>query len=204
MRNDPYDVSVSERKRPYRRAKDTRRHVLEVAEQLLYANGIRAVGIDGLAAQAGVTTTTLYRLFGSKDGLVAAYLRRADERWFQWMDEAISRGGLARFFEEVDAQAREPQYRGCPFRLALAEHPSPDSEIHHIAIANKQRTKQRILEAARTEGCVDPRAVSEQMMIVLDGICATATERPARTRSRHGSRLAQRLLELSHVPDPRD
>ena len=61
-----------------RSAAATREHVLAVASELFYWNGIRATGIDRVAAEAGVAPTTLYRVFASKDDLIGAYIERAD------------------------------------------------------------------------------------------------------------------------------
>jgi len=57
------------------------RRILEVASALFYRHGIHAIGVDTIAAESGVTKRTLYDRFGSKDELVAAYLRARDERW---------------------------------------------------------------------------------------------------------------------------
>jgi AcrR family transcriptional regulator len=48
---------------------------------MFYRKGIRAVGVDAISAEAGVTKKTLYEKYGSKDELVAAYLRARDDRW---------------------------------------------------------------------------------------------------------------------------
>ena len=45
----------------------TRELVLEVTHELFYCHGIRATGIDRIAASADVSPTTLYRLFASKE-----------------------------------------------------------------------------------------------------------------------------------------
>jgi AcrR family transcriptional regulator len=181
-------------KRPYRRAEQTREHVLEVAARLFYAQGIRAVGIDRVAAEAEVTTTTLYRLFGSKEGLVGDYLRRSDARWFEWLERTAGDGGLVRFFDELDEQARVPEYRGCPFRMALAEYPSADSEVHHVAIDNKLRTQERFRELAASAGSTDPDAAAQRLMLVMDGICASAAERAPDSPPGVGPALAREVL----------
>src|SRR5918997_4266098 len=91
-----------------RPAADTREHVLEVARRLFYWEGIRATGIDRVAAEADVAPTTLYRLFGSKDGLVGAYVARESSRFRAWFDAAIEAGGAdprARIVALFDALA---------------------------------------------------------------------------------------------------
>jgi AcrR family transcriptional regulator len=181
-------------RRPYRRAEQTREHVLAVAERLFHADGIRAVGVDRLAQRAKVTTATLYRLFGSKEGLVAAYLRRQDEGWFDWLERTAGRDGLAHFFDELDEQARQADYRGCPFRMALAEYPSRQSPVHRIAVANKLRTRERFRELASDAGARDPDTVAEQLVLLMDGICASAAERNPDSRPGAGPQLARALL----------
>src|SRR5919199_3359876 len=72
-----------------RSSAETREHVLRVAHELFYWQGIRAVGVDRVAADAGVAPTTLYRLFSSKDELVAAYVERADQASREWFAAAV-------------------------------------------------------------------------------------------------------------------
>jgi AcrR family transcriptional regulator len=190
-------------KRPYRRAEETRQRVLDVADRLFYTEGIRAVGIDRLATEAGITTATLYRLFGSKDGLITAYLRRRGAAWFDQLERAAQGGGLASFFDELDAQARGTAYRGCPFRMALAEFPSADSEIHRQAIEVKHRTRARFRELAAGAGPADPDVTADQLMLLMEGICATAAERTPTSPPGPGPALARQLLRRGLDPSVR-
>jgi len=65
-------------RRTRRPAAETRQHILDVAEELFYWQGIHATGIDRIVVEAEVAPTTLYRLFGSKDDLMVAFvIRRA-------------------------------------------------------------------------------------------------------------------------------
>jgi AcrR family transcriptional regulator len=165
--------------RRYRRAEDTRKLVVDVAGKLFYTHGIRAVGIDRVAAEAHVTTATLYRLFGSKEGLVVAYLEAADAAWFEWFEQTVGTdaAGLERLFEALEEQAAALDYRGCPFRMALAEYPTDTSGIHQVATSNKQRTRQRFYELASAVGVSNPERAADQLLVLVDGICASATER---------------------------
>ena len=73
-----------------RSSAETREHVLAVAHELFYWQGIRATGVDKVAAEAEVAPTTLYRLFASKDDLVAAYVERADRGYRDWLTAATA------------------------------------------------------------------------------------------------------------------
>ncbi len=65
--------------------------ILRTASESFYEEGIRAVGVDALVERAGVAKMSLYKNFGSKDDLVAAYLRARDERWRGWLRDEVER-----------------------------------------------------------------------------------------------------------------
>src|SRR6195952_4309502 len=50
--------------------------ILETADRLFYLQGIRAIGVDTIAAEIGISKRTLYNHFPSKDALISAYLER--------------------------------------------------------------------------------------------------------------------------------
>src|SRR5689334_22393450 len=52
-----------------------RRRILETADRLFYKDGVRAVGIDRIIADAGVAKMSLYNHFSSKDELILEVLR---------------------------------------------------------------------------------------------------------------------------------
>src|SRR4051794_41069474 len=51
-----------------------RARLLATADRLFYGQGIRAVSVDQLVAEAEVTRVTFYKHFASKDDLIVAYL----------------------------------------------------------------------------------------------------------------------------------
>jgi AcrR family transcriptional regulator len=181
-------------KRRYQRAAVTREHILDVASHLFYSEGIRAVGVDRLADEAEVTTTTLYRLFGSKDGLVAAYMDRRDTEWFEWLERSVSKGGLAGLFKELDRNVRESDFRGCPFRMAMAEYPAAESDVQRIGIENKRRTRRRFRQLAREAGAPDPATAADQLLLLIDGILASGAERTPESPPGAGPKLARELM----------
>jgi AcrR family transcriptional regulator len=97
--------------------------LLDAASELFYRRGIRAVGVDLVAETAGTTKKTLYDRFGSKDELVALYLRRRARRWqaflFPYL-RASGPAGVLAVFDALAAWLRE-QGRGCAFVNAYAE-----------------------------------------------------------------------------------
>jgi AcrR family transcriptional regulator len=161
-----------------RPASETREHVLAVAHDLFYANGIRQTGVDRIVAAAGIGPTTLYRLFHSKDGLVTAYVEREAEAYRRWMSELIEgqtpRDGLRSFMRGVAGQIEGSHCRGCPFQLALAEIPDPAHSAHRAAVALKHQVRDTLRDLAVRARAADPEATGDQLMLLAEGSYAAA------------------------------
>src|SRR3954449_7344012 len=129
--NDPYHcrspMTPASDTRSRRTAAQTREHVLAVAHELFFRHGIPRPGVDAIAAAAGVAPTTLYRLFASKDDLIAAYIERADRLYQEWFTGVVEAAGadprarILALFDALAEQVQPHQCRGCPFLMALAE-----------------------------------------------------------------------------------
>jgi AcrR family transcriptional regulator len=67
------------------RSQRVRAHALNVASDLFYRSGVRAVGMEEIVTRSGVAKTTIYRHFPTKDALIAAFLEKEDDAfWTQW------------------------------------------------------------------------------------------------------------------------
>lgn len=127
-----------------------RERLVEVASRLFYAEGIRAVGVDRVIAEAGVAKATLYAHFASKDELVAAYLARHSDRWAVAVEERVAPARSAPVastpvalaaFDVLAERAASPSYRGCPFINAAAEFPEPGPVADQVT-AHRQRVRE--------------------------------------------------------------
>jgi AcrR family transcriptional regulator len=183
-----------------RAAADTREHVLEVAHDLFYWHGIRATGVDKVAAEAGVAATTLYRLFASKDDLVAAYVERADRLYREWFDAAVEGAGAdprARILAVFDALAEQVQperCRGCPFLMALAEFPDVDLPAHRHAVATKAWVRARFVELAAALAVDDPDELADRLALVMEGVYGSAQALGADGPPRRARALIETLI----------
>src|SRR4051794_36128294 len=159
-----------------RSSAETREHVLEVAHDLFYWQGIRAVGVDRIAAEAGVAPTTLYRLWASKDDLVAAYVERADRGYREWFEAALGDGTpreqILSLFDELIVQTQPDRCRGCPFQMALTEFPDPEVAAHRNAATNKAWVRTRLGEL--TAGFPGGEALADQLAVLMEGVYASA------------------------------
>lgn len=139
-----------------------RERLVGVASRLFYAEGIHAVGVDRVIAEAGVAKATLYAHFASKDELVATYLARHSERWAAAVEEEAAASevlpqALAPFVVLAE-RAAIPTYRGCPFINAAAEFPGPGPVADQIG-RHRQRVRRTFAgllgDALQGHGLVD-------------------------------------------------
>jgi AcrR family transcriptional regulator len=193
--------------RPRRTAAETREHVLATAHELFYWHGIRATGVDTIAAAADVAPTTLYRLFASKDDLIAAYIERADRLYREWMTEATApsvgspRERILALFDALDEQVQPQRCRGCPFLMALAEFPDPQLPAHARAVAMKAWVHGRLRELTdaltATTPLSDPEALADQLAVVMEGVYASAQALGAGGPARRGRATAETLIDAA-------
>jgi AcrR family transcriptional regulator len=171
----------SSRARP-RSSEQTRERVLEITHELFYWRGIHATGVDAVTRAADVAPTTLYRLFGSKDGLVAAYVERAADLYKEWFEDALGsadrpvRARLLDLFAALDEQVQPENCRGCPFLMALAEIPEADHPAHRHAVGVKSWVNQRFGELVRdlAPPVDDPDRLADGLTLVFEGTYASA------------------------------
>src|SRR5215469_14790327 len=93
--------------------KAMRERILETADRLFYVQGIRAVGVDTVAAEIGISKRTLYNYFPSKDELVAAYLSRRSSPIPE--PDLPPAEQILGFFDHVERRLASEEFRGCPF-----------------------------------------------------------------------------------------
>jgi len=155
-----------------------RDRILEAAGRLFLRDGFRAVGVDTIIAEAGVAKMTLYAHFPSKDDLIVAYLERADEQFWAWLEDASVADGprakLVAMFEAVGKLADSPQCLGCTFQGTAAEFPDPEHPGHRVALGHKQAVVARLRTLAEDAGLRDPADLAQQLLLLMDGAWVAA------------------------------
>lgn len=155
--------------------------IFETASEMFYREGIRAVGVDTIAAEAGVTKKTLYERFGSKDELVAAYLRGRDERWRGWLVETVERrGGTAKerllsTFDALGEWIERGNTRGCGFVNAMVELRREDHPGRAVVMEQKRWLDGYLAKLATEAGAEDPEGLADQLLILHEGVNVTSS-----------------------------
>lgn len=193
--------------RSRRPAAETREHILAVAADLFYWEGIRATGVDTVAARAEVAPVTLYRIFASKDDLVAAYVERCSEAYRERLTAVSSpAAGSARqrilaVFDAFTEEALSESCRGCPFLMVLAEFPDRRHPAHKAAVAHKTWVRKLfnklVNELAQEAPLNDPDGVADQLALVADGIYGSVQSLGASGPAQHGRACAEIVLEAA-------
>ncbi|SFP88518.1 TetR/AcrR family transcriptional regulator [Amycolatopsis rubida] len=176
------------------------RAVLTAASELFYERGIHAVGVDVIAAKAGVTKKTLYDRFGSKDRLVVEYLSARDARWREFLGEWLEKAGttprerLAAVFDASEAWAEKYGGKGCSMINAHAEISDPARPAYAVMTESKQWLLGVLVEVAESAGVSEPHKVAEQIMLLHEGAIVMAGMRVAENIFARAAETAAVLL----------
>jgi len=160
---------------PRRDEPSARARLVETATELFYREGIRAVGIDAVIAHAGVSKSSLYRTFSSKDELIAAFADSENQRFWRWWDETLERHAdtpsrqVRALLEGIGEQIASPQFRGCPFINLANEFPDRQHPGTAIACANKREMRERLRAIARALGARNPQRLGDQLALLING-----------------------------------
>jgi AcrR family transcriptional regulator len=154
---------------------DVRDKILATASKLFYERGVRAVGVDLVVEKADVAKTSLYRHFGTKDDLIAAFLEREDrDFWGTWDRVAEQHAGDAA--AELDAhlgwigeRVGRPNYRGCPQINVAAEFPEADHPARKVAEDHKREMRRRLRVIAERLQAASPDELAGQLSVLING-----------------------------------
>ncbi len=172
---------------------DARERILTAAYELFAQEGIRAVGLDDVAARAGVAPVTLHRHFASKDDLVLAFLERREQLWTKdWLEAEVERRAsepgeqLLAIFDVFDDWFRRDDFEGCSFINVLLEISDADSPLHRASATYLARIRSFIERLAAEAGISDPESFARQWHILMKGAIVAAAEgdREAARRAR--------------------
>jgi AcrR family transcriptional regulator len=159
--------------------KNASQRIFETARDLFYRRGIRAVGIDEIVAEAGVTKPSLYRAFASKDALVAACLEESAREGRIELDAIMAQTPddphqqLRSIIRHYGEKMTRPNFRGCPMSNTAVEFPEPGHPGRTVLEACKGGVHTRLAEVARRLPIDDPDALADGLMLIIEGAMAS-------------------------------
>ena len=176
-----------------------RDELVHKALQAFYRNGFNATGMDKLVAETGISKTSMYKHFRTKEDLILAVLRLRDEHFRNWlyrrMEELADtpREQLIAMFDALEEWFTEPGYRGCMFIKASSEYQEASHPIHKQSADHKRLLERHITELAEKSGLADPATLARQLLLLKEGAIVTAhlghTDNPAQDAKAAAIRL---------------
>jgi AcrR family transcriptional regulator len=176
---------------------DMKERILQTADRLFYLQGIRAIGVDTIAAEIGISKRTLYNHFPSKDALISAYLER---RFVQpRASEKSPVEQILATFDSLERRFAAKDFRGCPFVNAVAEMGPKDRAVKKIATAFKESRRLWFRDLLIKLGVADPEALATQLTLLVDGAIAQDLVRDDPAMARAAKEAATTLLRNAEV-----
>lgn len=184
-----------------------RDQLFQTSARLFYQQGYRAIGVDTIAAESGVSKMTLYRHFPSKDDLIVAFLHDNDRSYWAYFEQATSdatapRDKLLAYFKALQHYATSSECYGCPFINVATEYPEKEYPGHQAAIEHKQAVFTRFKQLAEAAGAHEPQSLAGALVLLMDGaymaarMFGVAPDNPAA----HVAEAAQHLIEAHCGP----
>lgn len=152
--------------------------IFESALDLFYRRGVRAVGVDEIVCEAGVTKPSLYRAFKSKDDLVAACLRESAREGHDAIAAVLAAAGrdprhrLTALLRHYSDKLNRPDFRGCLMSNVAVELPEAGHPGREVVEECKSQVRAILLGLARDLRVTDAEGLADGLILVIEGAIA--------------------------------
>jgi AcrR family transcriptional regulator len=181
-----------------------REELVQKALVIFYREGFHAAGMDLLSEETGISKTTMFKHFRTKEDLILAVLRLRDENFRNWIFRRMQQAGAPRaqllaMFDALAEWFGEADYRSCMFIKASSEYPDPMHPVHALSAEHKRLLFIKVRELAEQAGAGDPALLARQLLLLKEGAIVTAhlghEKNPA-----GDAKLAAKLLIDAAIP----
>ena len=150
------------------------------ALKAFYAHGFHATGMDRLVEETGISKTSMYKHFRSKEDLILAALQLRDAEFRDWLFARMAalgktpRGQLLALFDALGEWFEDPGFCGCMFVKAASEFQDPGHPIHAQCAAHKALLFDHLSALAAEAGAKDAALLARQLLILKEGAIVAA------------------------------
>lgn len=176
------------------------RQRLMAAADLFYTEGVRAVGINRLLEEAQAPIMSLYRIFGSKEGLVEEFLLDKDKRVRALFEREVERLAdtpkerILAMFDVLGQLIAKADYRGCTFINVAVEMADTEHPFVRIAVAHKDFVRESLSAHLADAGIRETEPLATQLLMLLDGVFVSAQMHANHEHTARQGRMAAEVL----------
>ncbi len=188
-----------------------RDRLFSAAINLFYRNGIRAVSVDAIAAEAGTTKVTFYRVFESKDDLIVKVLEEQSKRFWEWWDGIVAehpgepRKQIETLIERFQTEIiGDEECRGCAVANAAVEIVDEDHPARAVIKKHKLEIAQRLRDLCRAMGARQPDVLGDALSLLYSGAFSARLSYDGREQITAVSAAAAALLDSALGAPPKD
>lgn len=151
--------------------------IISCAQELFYARGFHAVGMDEICVAAGVSLKKLYKNFPSKDAVVLAVITRWHEQWSAALEQRIAAapqpvGRLLAVYDFLAEWFETDNFRGCGFINAFGELGGISVTVADLTYRHKKSFQDCMDKLVEQAGA--PAYLAAQLSILAEGAQTTA------------------------------
>ena len=178
-----------------------RADLIRGALTLFYRNGFNATGLDLVAKETGVSNTSIYKHFRTKEELILAVLRLRDENFRNWFFRRMEdladtpEGQLLAMFDVLGEWFVADGFQGCMFIKASAEYQNKDDAIIKQSYAHKELLVDHFAALAKSAGLPNPRAIARQLLILKEGAIVIAAMSHDPAPAQEAKEIAARIIK---------
>ena len=188
-----------------------RDRIFSAAINLFYRNGIRAVSVDAIAAEAGTTKVTFYRVFESKDDLIVKVLEEQSKRFWEWWDAIIAehpgqpRKQIETLIERFQSEIiGDEACRGCAVANAAVEIVDDDHPARAVIKKHKLQIAQRLRDLCREMGARQPDVLGDALSLMYSGAFSARLSMDGREKIAALPAAVAALLDSPALGAPRE
>ncbi len=155
---------------------ETRERLMISAAELIDENGVHEVGLDVILREAGISKTTFYKYFASKDELAAAAVEYRAHRALEELEAHLSQDkglsledDLVRLFLEWDGVLFKSALEGCLFFKVCSEYPNPNNAMHRAGQIFPLAMEKMLHGLLVSHNVVDAKLATDKLMMILQG-----------------------------------
>lgn len=177
-----------------------RDELIQNALKAFYRGGFNAIGMDRLAKEAGVSKTSIYKHFRTKDDLILATLRLRDEQFRNRLVRRVEaltddpKARLVAIFDVLGEWFREPEYRGCMFIKASSEFQERENPIHAASAEHKRMIRKFFQDLAQAANAPNPERLAGQLLLLKEGAIVMAHLHDPETVYREAREAAETII----------